>query len=140
MRTCRRGHTHNHPKSCPECRRIARANPKHYERQRARRAADREKYLAYQRAYFAAQRHEKLVYFIACDGFVKIGLTDSITKRVREFSCGHPTSTYEVLAVLPGDRAAESELHSLFKHAHHRGEWFHLTPDLQQFINEVTRA
>lgn len=78
--------------------------------------------------------HSPIVYFILGHERVKIGTTTNITKRLAAMS-----QTPDVLAAwLPGDRKIEGVLHQRFATCRiPRSEWFHLTPELVDFIDQV---
>jgi len=79
----------------------------------------------------------KFVYFVECDGFVKIGYSGGrVEERADELSLGSPLEQ-AVAARLPGDRYLETLLHDLFKSYHHRGEWFRVEGDLAEFLNGI---
>lgn len=78
--------------------------------------------------------HEPIVYFILGHERVKIGTTTNLTKRLAAMS-----QPPDVLAAwLPGDRKIEGVLHRRFASCRiPRTEWFHLTPELVDFIDEI---
>jgi len=63
------------------------------------------------------------VYFIGCDGFVKIGFSDRLAARFAELQNSTPHDL-EILVVLEGTRDLERELHARFAGLRHRREWF----------------
>ncbi len=73
------------------------------------------------------------VYFIACQDMVKIGFTNSIKTRLRTLQCGLPFDL-ALLGFHVGDSDAERRLHRQFKHLHVRGEWFHLTGEIRDYV------
>lgn len=64
---------------------------------------------------------------------VKIGFGVSYKDRIANLNVASPEDL-KVLAVMPGDRKAEGELHTRFRKYHIRGEWFKLEGDLADFI------
>lgn len=66
-------------------------------------------------------------------GFVKIGFSDSPWKRLAQVrvSCA---GDLVMRAVTPGDMAAERALHSRFRQHHHRGEWFRVEGELDEWL------
>lgn len=64
------------------------------------------------------------VYFLECDGFVKIGYTEnSAASRAADMTTGNPHAI-NVLAEGHGDSSMEAELHRVFADQRVRGEWF----------------
>lgn len=78
------------------------------------------------------------IYFIGCDGHVKIGITaGKVEKRLKTMSTGH-YSELTILATIHGvDGALEIELHQRFAQHRVRGEWFKLCPEIEAFIERV---
>lgn len=70
-----------------------------------------------------------MIYFIECDGYVKIGYTTQLNRRVKSFATSNPHPV-KLLASAPGNVEDEQELHKRFRELHHRGEWFRKTPEL----------
>lgn len=70
-----------------------------------------------------------MIYFIKCEGFVKIGYSDNINKRLAKFRCENP---FELTLInqMVGDRSIELDLHYYFKDYHHRGDWFFIRDDM----------
>lgn len=78
-----------------------------------------------------------LVYFIGNPhGPVKIGFTTDIFNRVISLQIGSPM-LLQVLGVIPGTRELETHLHSQFSTSKVRGEWFAITPELAQTIEDL---
>lgn len=73
------------------------------------------------------------VYYLKMDDLIKIGYAASVRHRMRAY----PPNA-ELLAVEPGTPKLEKARHSLF-HVHlARGrEWFHLNPELDDWIRNV---
>jgi Meiotically up-regulated gene 113 len=65
------------------------------------------------------------IYFIqhGNSGPVKIGLSNTPTRRASELQTGNPRELI-LRHVIPGDRGVESGLHERFRPARIRGEWF----------------
>jgi T5orf172 domain len=72
------------------------------------------------------------VYFLRSGRFVKIGYSTNPNERFRQHSVSNPD--LETLAIIPGTRSTERELHNKFEHLRHNREWFHLTEDLRAAI------
>jgi len=75
-----------------------------------------------------------VVYFAQMGPYVKIGYAKDLWRRIAGLSL--PKSV--VVGTLPGDRGLEKELHERFGHCRIDGcEWFHVTPDLEEFIQSI---
>jgi len=73
------------------------------------------------------------VYFLYCSGFVKIGVTNHLTRRMKELQVATPWRS-QVICTIPGGRGTEDYFHFIFQSYHFRGEWFSFGPDLRSFI------
>lgn len=82
------------------------------------------------------ERKTHVVYFIYCAGFVKIGTTRILHKRLSTLQMGAPWQT-RIVSLLAGGRITEDYLHSVFRELSIGGEWFRLGPDLRQAIIET---
>lgn len=69
-------------------------------------------------------------------GPVKIGYTTDLKARISGLSVGMPGGI-TVLATLPGGIETEQYLHERFAGCRRSGEWFDLTDELRQFIQDV---
>jgi len=79
-----------------------------------------------------------MIYFIRSEGFVKIGHTTNRVKwRLKELQTGNPAKL-ELLGFVKGNRHDEYRLHELFGRLRHRGEWFRLDPELEDYIKAVS--
>lgn len=78
------------------------------------------------------------VYFIECCGFVKIGLTDDVSYRLRSLLSQNPHELKPLafLPILSDPSEVERGLHILFDHLHHRDEWYRGAPELYGWIRE----
>lgn len=79
------------------------------------------------------------IYFLRAEGqgFVKIGYSVDVERRVAALRCGSP---YEltVIGVLAGfDEDEEAALHKRFAHLRTRGEWFAEEGELAEFIKSL---
>lgn len=77
--------------------------------------------------------HEPCVYFLQSGGFIKIGHTNNIRKRLGNLQPGNPL-TLELLGLIPADRGLERTLHRRFASAHYAGEWFYRAAEIVDFI------
>lgn len=77
----------------------------------------------------------RLVYFIACGPFIKIGITNDLVRRLQslEAQCPYPLT---VLGVIAGSRRLEKALHLMFVEDKHRSEWFRATKQLHGYIHD----
>jgi hypothetical protein len=74
-----------------------------------------------------------VVYFIRFGDRIKIGTSQDFYTRLN--SIPHD----EILAVLPGDREVEQQLHRRFAEHRIKGEWFTDCPDIRTFIDAAMR-
>lgn len=73
------------------------------------------------------------VYYIRSGGYIKIGWTSDLAKRMRAYP---PDTT--LLAVEPGTRKDERRIHKRFAHLlTHGREWFPLAPQIIEHIERV---
>lgn len=77
---------------------------------------------------------DRVVYFAKVGGFVKIGTTRNIKRRLGEIAINCPESP-ELLWVEPGSFGRESELHARFSKSRKAGEWFHFSSDIEAYID-----
>lgn len=87
-------------------------------------------------------RAEATVYFIRCEGFVKIGYAIAPHKRLKQLQAtdgtkypdGMNCSTAALIQTEPGGINRERDLHQQFKHLRHTGEWFTEAKELTDYI------
>lgn len=87
-----------------------------------------------------------MIYFLKAEGIdrVKIGHTggpcssQDIRRRILELRGGCPIPTIHCLGMMEGDLDREREIHRMFRHLHSHCEWFNVSPELMQFIEEHT--
>jgi excisionase family DNA binding protein len=77
------------------------------------------------------------VYFLRtyCGRFVKIGYAMDVSKRVTAIDLCHP-EPLTLLGSVPGNPRIEKFFHRKFKDMRVRGEWFRLSAELKQHIQE----
>lgn len=80
-------------------------------------------------------RHPGFVYFLRGGDHVKIGHSRDVEKRRAELQTGNPYQL-ELLAQVPGSPVDERALHKRFAAERVAGEWFRITPELEQVIQE----
>ena len=78
------------------------------------------------------------VYFVECNGKVKIGYSENPINRVSGFQTGNPEEITLIGYIENFGRNEEKLLHSMFKDYHCRGEWFDYTPEVKKIIEEMT--
>lgn len=90
----------------------------------------------------AVRRASSLVYFVERDGFVKIGYSSDLKRRIQQIntgSClieGMTVGPVELLATIDGaGKETEDWLHRRFEHLRVGGEWFLLDEELRTFIS-----
>jgi len=78
------------------------------------------------------------VYFLQCEAFVKIGYSSNPKRRLRalEVMCPFPCT---LMGMIPGGKLDEARIHADMKASHHRGEWFHLTAEVEAAIATLLR-
>jgi len=73
------------------------------------------------------------VYFLYCAGFIKIGVSKGLIRRLKDIQIGTPFPSQAVM-LIRGGRITEQYMHFLYNEYHHRGEWFVLGPRLRAMI------
>jgi len=79
---------------------------------------------------------EQRVYFIGGRGIVKIGIAEYPRQRLQTLQTSSPFPL-QLLAICEGGRKKEKQLHAQFADARQAGEWFVLTPELQDYIDRL---
>ena len=79
------------------------------------------------------------LYFIRCGEAVKIGRTSNISQRLANMQVNSPEEM-DCLLLLRGRGAEESAWQGQFKADRIRGEWFKLSPALEQAIKDEREA
>jgi hypothetical protein len=81
------------------------------------------------------------VYFIQVvgGGPVKIGHSVDPEHRLQGLMCWCPYEL-EILATAPGCPLSEAAIHRELESSRSRGEWFHPTPEVMAFVDEVKKA
>lgn len=83
-----------------------------------------------------------VVYFIQAGrhGLIKIGKTKGRVKdRLAQLQTGS-AEELRLLITIPGYSKREQELHTRFRHARERGEWFRPSQELLAFIDGISYA
>lgn len=88
-------------------------------------------------------REHDWVYFLGCDHrsgdrWVKIGTCgyDRVIERRRELQVGNPLLVY-MLAYIEGDASLEAKIHQHLSRYRLSGEWFRLTPEVEEWILDL---
>jgi hypothetical protein len=66
---------------------------------------------------------QPLVYLAKADRNLKIGFSNNVTSRLKQLSTGS-AAPIQLIAVVPGGRQLEQELHAEFSGLRTHGEWF----------------
>ena len=95
-------------------------------------------------------KHPIVVYFMICNGFIKIGCSENIKQRIEklgEKATRHPIYgngkipikiPIKILHFIDGDNKKEKEIHNLFPWIRYgASEWFKDTKELRDYINEL---
>lgn len=79
-----------------------------------------------------------VVYFVQGETIplIKIGIAKNFGLRFSSLQTGSP-DTLRILAVIPGSREKEIELHKRFSRLRVRGEWFRPEPELLNYIESI---
>ena len=78
-----------------------------------------------------------MIYYITQGSeYIKIGYTtNNPEKRLIGLQTGNPIEL-KLALVTVGDKRHEYKLHSMFNDHHVRGEWFYLSKQIQQYMDE----
>ena len=86
---------------------------------------------------FPGQKHsEKFLYFIRCQDTVKIGVSNCPWQRVKDLQTGAPGKLV-LMSQIEKSGHRENECHKRLEHLRLYGEWFRLTDEVYQLINEL---
>lgn len=81
------------------------------------------------------------VYFVTCEGFIKIGHAKNIRKRLEAIAGLNPHRVWlrGFIETTTQDEAKtiERDLHARFQRDHYRLEWFHFTDHIKRFIETL---
>ena len=82
--------------------------------------------------------HTGFIYLIGADGSdkVKIGFSNAPDSRLLELQTGSPVAL-RVLALIPGTRGKEVEIHERFAVHRSHGEWFRDHPSIRELFRLV---
>ena len=79
---------------------------------------------------------DKMIYFIHHDGHIKIGISARPWERLASLQTAHH-APLEMLAIMPGGRAEEIELHRHYSAFRVNREWFRDNENLRQYIQQA---
>ena len=83
------------------------------------------------------------VYFIRCQGWVKVGFTSEsdskIPARLRHMQTGNPFEL-ELVMTVPGSLVDEKRFHYKLKKVRGIGEWFSDGPELQEVLARISEG
>lgn len=89
----------------------------------------------------AAPKH---LYFMRCEGHIKIGVSQDPDRRLMQIRSGGSMMPVgmdyrraELVFVVNDAGDTERELHAKFAHLRHTGEWFTEAPELTDYINNL---
>lgn len=84
----------------------------------------------------SARDDKRGVYFIGASGMVKIGVSHRPAERMAGIQSYSPVRL-KLLAVVRGGIVMEKYLHRRFRRARSHGEWFHLTPEICEYLDRL---
>jgi hypothetical protein len=80
--------------------------------------------------------YRRIVYFVRGANLIKIGRTESIEARLLALRGSSPVPLSLVAAVYETALGlTEIDLHKRFRHLRDHGEWYHIQPELIEFID-----
>jgi len=81
---------------------------------------------------------KRIVYFVACGDFVKIGFTTrDMDTRLGEMSTGNPAALELIGTLVVTEKQDDRGLQKRFSKYHYRNEWFHKTLELLEAIDKL---
>ncbi len=78
------------------------------------------------------------IYFIECQGHVKIGFARNVAKRIADLQTACPFPL-KLLAKIAGNLWEERDYHARFEIHRRQGEWFILDGSLAQYIASLSK-
>lgn len=94
-----------------------------------------------------SRRQAKHLYFMRCEGYVKIGVSQDPQRRLTQIRGGSSLMpvgmdyrTAEIVHIEPDAGAREYPTHWQFAHLRHTGEWFTEAPELTEYIEALKEA
>lgn len=80
-----------------------------------------------------------MIYFVQCEGMVKIGYSNNPYKRIQALKTSNPLELV-MLLVIEGKQSDEAKIHKQFEKDHFRGEWFFLSDTIKNYIQSVQKS
>jgi hypothetical protein len=77
------------------------------------------------------------IYFLTCEGYVKIGYARDPMQRWAAAQVGNPFPI-ALAAIALGGKKEERILHRTFRDLHLRAEWFRLAPPLDEIVAKIS--
>lgn len=77
-----------------------------------------------------------MIYFIKSERYVKIGYSANPIKRVAQLKVSIPYHI-KVVCIISGGLSDERNLHKKFMSSHYRGEWFHLSEEIVDYMDNA---
>lgn len=65
------------------------------------------------------------LYMIRVNDYVKIGVSDNVERRIKDIGSSSPYNATLIYHGI-GEASDEEMWHNIFKHRHHKGEWFYM--------------
>lgn len=72
-----------------------------------------------------ARNKKSDLYMIRCGNYVKIGVSRDVSRRLKDLQSSNPLDL-ELIYHGIDEGSDEETWHNIFKHRHHRGEWFYM--------------
>ena len=92
-------------------------------------------------------KQEKHLYFMRCEGYIKIGVSADPQRRLTQIRGGSALMPIgmdyrkaELIHVIQEAGSQEYPTHWRFTHLRHTGEWFIETPELTEYIESLSEA
>lgn len=105
---------------------------------------NKDKVAAHSKRWQDGRPREDVVYFAQLEGWIKIGYTSILDRRIAKLSSytmNHPIvnkGSVDVLGTICGGRELEVQMHEKFKNTRHGNtEWFKVTPEILEYINDL---
>lgn len=74
------------------------------------------------------------VYFILCNGRLKVGRAKNVSRRVSSLQIGNPVQLH-LYAFVKGTQADEKRIHAEMHQHHIRGEWFNWNAATKRIVD-----
>ena len=84
------------------------------------------------------KRCHKYVYFIKCNNAIKVGISESPKKRIKNLQTANPNKL-EMIGYVYGDILKEQEIHMDLQKYRLNGEWFKCCVEVEKYINKIIK-